>query len=59
MPLLFWYPIIIWSGLCECAITHSRSMSDAEEERHSDVHRATGNPFNYATEWCSTMNADY
>jgi hypothetical protein len=29
MPLLFWYPIIIWSGIYDCAIdrAHSRSRS--------------------------------
>jgi hypothetical protein len=29
MPLLFWYPIIIWSGIYDCTIesAHRRSQS--------------------------------
>lgn len=45
MPLLFWYPIIIWSALYECAIMQNRFtieetlVSDARKERHSGALR--------------------
>jgi hypothetical protein len=27
MPLLFWYPIIIWSGIYDCAVERAHSRS--------------------------------